>query len=84
MMFRLSLGGQRLLQTFGVLREIIDDGDSQQHARTPFYLDDTTAAVFFASPIGAGKCAIEEELGGIGLCADNIILSDNWHWADAG
>ena len=39
---------------------------------------------FFASPIGAGKCAIEEELGGIGLCADNIILSDDWHWADAG
>lgn len=38
----------------------------------------------FASPIGAGKCAIEEELGGIGLCADNIILSDDWHWADTG
>ena len=48
---RLSLGGQRLLKAFGVLREIIDDGDSQQHARTPFYLDDTTAADFLHPPL---------------------------------
>lgn len=48
---RLSLGGQHLLKTLGVLREIIDDGDSQQHARTPFYLDDTTAADFLHPPL---------------------------------